>query len=371
MGPDNNMSHDASHPLLVDASPARHGRPLELVAVLALLAFGLIMPTPNNHRAMPTLAVRLPPGGDLVMLPDPALSFPVKLGNIWCSKDQLLNTSLACMAHKAAGTRAYEQVPVFWTAILLCVFLPIFVLLAHHFMMAAPAVPGPSPGPGPGPSHAAAAAATATTTYPFGRKLLPMRDGFLGGMLSLAVAIFVTNLFKHAVGRPRPNFDALMALDAEHYGKEAWRGFPSGHSSTAMAGLHFLSLWLLHFVAKVAAAGGPSGFFFRGRLAVGPLLSGLTRLVLRCAAATPTLLAMWVAVTRVEDFWHNYSDILAGGLIGYVSAHFGFNYCASHAETAGGHRYVAPELAAPDDVAVEVEMGTITTAGNLTEGNQQ
>jgi hypothetical protein len=43
---------------------------------------------------------------------------------------------------------------------------------------------------------------------------------------------------------------------------------------------------------------------------------------------TPTLLATWVALTRSIDNWHHYSDILAGSIIGAVSACvcYSFNY---------------------------------------------
>ena len=46
-------------------------------------------------------------------------------------------------------------------------------------------------------------------------------------------------------------------------------------------------------------------------------------LFLCCA---PILLASWIAISRCIDNWHHYSDILAGSVIGAVSALFAFNY---------------------------------------------
>lgn len=40
----------------------------------------------------------------------------------------------------------------------------------------------------------------------------------------------------------------------------------------------------------------------------------------------PTLVATWVAITRSVDNWHHYSDILAGSIIGAVSACIGYFY---------------------------------------------
>lgn len=41
---------------------------------------------------------------------------------------------------------------------------------------------------------------------------------------------------------------------------------------------------------------------------------------------TPSFLAAWVAVTRSNDNWHHFSDILAGSLIGIVAAAVAYHY---------------------------------------------
>jgi diacylglycerol diphosphate phosphatase/phosphatidate phosphatase len=52
----------------------------------------------------------------------------------------------------------------------------------------------------------------------------------------------------------------------------------------------------------------------------------------------PTLLATWVALTRSIDNWHHYSDILAGSIIGAVSAciAYSFNYGSIFSWNAAG-----------------------------------
>lgn len=40
----------------------------------------------------------------------------------------------------------------------------------------------------------------------------------------------------------------------------------------------------------------------------------------------PCLAASWVAITRSIDNWHHYSDILAGSIIGAISACMAYSY---------------------------------------------
>merc|ERR1719193_2693732 len=55
---------------------------------------------------------------------------------------------------------------------------------------------------------------------------------------SYALASFITNSAKNYVGRPRPNFFELCEYDGSGCSgneMEAFRSFPSGHASSAMA----------------------------------------------------------------------------------------------------------------------------------------
>ena len=73
----------------------------------------------------------------------------------------------------------------------------------------------------------------------------------------------------------------------------------AGHSSWSFGSLFFLSLYLYHFLC-------PSG-----RPDTGWALA---------AVCAPTLAAAWVAATRVTDYYHNTSDVIAGALIGIAMA---------------------------------------------------
>jgi len=141
----------------------------------------------------------------------------------------------------------------------------------------------------------------------------------------------VVGTFKGLVGRLRPNFFALCNYcgyrDALKSGKftdymacapaglpgdfEKCRdtmksgrlSFPSGHSSTAFAGLGFLGFML---AAAARRAGCP------------PLVQVLCTL-------PPLFAASWVAATRVQESWHFESDIFAGSTIGFSIMAFVFH----------------------------------------------
>ena len=277
-------------------SRCSHGRLGELAAAFALLVFALLLPTAQYHNLPPEHSAQL--------------SFPVKLRGTWCSARALApNATGACAAEKAAGTRAWMQVSTASLG-LMALVMPIAWLVAQHWRAVRR-------------SGGGGATARAQTAYPFGGKLCAWRDGSVGLMLALAIAALLTNAIKRAAGRPRPNFYALMALDPTFYGGAAYRSFPSGHASASMAGLHFLALWLR---ASAVTCLAPSAH------------RGVASLVLGCAVFAPTALAVWVAVTRIQDHWHGYADVLAGSLIGFAAAHRGFMHAAAHAASAG-HRF--------------------------------
>ena len=127
----------------------------------------------------------------------------------------------------------------------------------------------------------------------------------LGEALALAEA--VTMILKAIAGRPRPIYYALIAEGSS----EARRSFPSGHSSCAAAGLGFASL---------ALGGAPR---VHGR-AIGLAL-----------ALAPSLLALWVGVTRIQDHWHWPTDVAAGLAIGSGAAAASFRRFAKGSKPLG------------------------------------
>lgn len=117
----------------------------------------------------------------------------------------------------------------------------------------------------------------------------------------MILTLFVTDVIKNAVGRPRPDLlsrckprsdtdlhslvDFTVCTETDyHLLHDGWRSFPSGHSSFAFSGLGFLALWLcgqLHVFR-------PRADLSKGLLALSPLLG-----------------AAMIAISRCEDYRHD------------------------------------------------------------------
>lgn len=141
-----------------------------------------------------------------------------------------------------------------------------------------------------------------------------LHQALLGLVASVAFTAVVTDVLKVSVGAPRPDFFARCFPDGQAvYGadgdvlctgdaaivREGYKSFPSGHSSWSFAGLGFLSLYA---AGKLGAFDG-SGHLYRAALALSPLLG-----------------ATLVAVSRVNDYWHRWQDVAAGGALGLAVA---------------------------------------------------
>ena len=84
--------------------------------------------------------------------------------------------------------------------------------------------------------------------------------------------------------------------------REGRKSFPSGHTSLATAGLGYLSFFLLANVRPRADTG--SGAVWR-----------------TLAALSPLFLAAWIGISRVRDYWHHWSDVASGGMLGAAIAY--------------------------------------------------
>ncbi|KAF2670044.1 PAP2-domain-containing protein [Microthyrium microscopicum] len=139
----------------------------------------------------------------------------------------------------------------------------------------------------------------------------------LGLSISLMLTELVTNVFKNAVGRPRPDLisrckpkpgtptDQLVGIEVctetrVHTLQDGWRSFPSGHSSFAFAGLGYLTL------------------YFAGQFHLFRPNSNLTSLIL---TVIPLIGAGMIAVSRLEDYRHGPIDVLTGSLLGFIVAY--------------------------------------------------
>lgn len=124
-----------------------------------------------------------------------------------------------------------------------------------------------------------------------------LHHGILGVLESAAFSLFIVNIFKPFAGRYRPHY--LAVKDDEDLEVEARKSFPSGHSACAFSGFGFLSFYLAGKLGLLAKDRG--GQMYKSIIVMLPCLS-----------------AFAIAVTRVRDYHHNYSDIMAGSIIGLM-----------------------------------------------------
>jgi membrane-associated phospholipid phosphatase len=133
--------------------------------------------------------------------------------------------------------------------------------------------------------------------------------------ISCATNILLTDSLKRYVGRLRPNFysicdfnDETHVCDAdEHRESEGRMSFPSGHSSITSNGMTFLILYIL--------------YTFPARLTYPRYINNI---IIYFSILLPLCITFWVATSRLHDNWHHPSDILAGCIIGAISASIGF-----------------------------------------------
>ncbi|XP_027361017.1 lipid phosphate phosphatase 2-like isoform X2 [Abrus precatorius] len=142
-------------------------------------------------------------------------------------------------------------------------------------------------------------------------------NAYSGLLFSVLITAVITDAIKDGVGRPRPDFfwrcfpDGKGVFDPvtrdvrctgdKSVIKEGHKSFPSGHTSWSFAGLGFLALYL---------SGKIRAFDHRGHVAK------------LCIVFFPLLIAAMIAVSRVDDYWHHWQDVFAGGLIGFTVASF-------------------------------------------------
>jgi diacylglycerol diphosphate phosphatase/phosphatidate phosphatase len=126
-----------------------------------------------------------------------------------------------------------------------------------------------------------------------------LHHAVLGWATALALTFLFTAVIKTCVGRYRPDFLELsMSVEGSRLKEVDARGsFPSGHSSISFASMTFLSLYL---VGKTHLFSDENGSV---------LFKAITSL-------SPMVLSGFVAVSRVVDYHHHFSDIIAGSLLG-------------------------------------------------------
>lgn len=140
----------------------------------------------------------------------------------------------------------------------------------------------------------------------------------LGLFISVILTLFITDLVKNAVGRPRPDLIArckpapgtpdhklvtfeVCTEENHHTLHDGWRSFPSGHSSFSFSGLGYLAL------------------FIAGQCHVFRPRTDLARVLL---ALAPLLAAALIAISRCEDYRHDVYDVTTGSLLGLLVSYY-------------------------------------------------
>ncbi|GLT51968.1 hypothetical protein SLA2020_253370 [Shorea laevis] len=153
--------------------------------------------------------------------------------------------------------------------------------------------------------------------YLFRKDVYDLHHATMGLLFSVLITGVITDSIKDAVGRPRPNFFFRCFPDGKAvfnnvtgnvvcHGhvkdiKEGYKSFPSGHTSWSFAGLTFLAWYM---------SGKIRAFDRRGHVAK------------LCILFLPIMLATLVGISRVDDYWHHWTDVFAGALIGSTVASF-------------------------------------------------
>jgi len=118
-------------------------------------------------------------------------------------------------------------------------------------------------------------------------------------VITILLANTVTSALKHSAGRYRPNWIAAQN------GNEGHMSFPFGHSSTSFAGMLFLVLYL-HGKFRIYSEENSASF---------------SKSIL---LTSPLAIAFFIAISRAIDYHHNFSDIIAGALIGLGVAYYAY-----------------------------------------------
>lgn len=135
---------------------------------------------------------------------------------------------------------------------------------------------------------------------------------FLGVLSSVSIALCIVCVVKNCIGRLRPDFIArCQPVDGKCTGDplvimEGRKSFPSGHSALSFAGLGYVSL------AWLAAAMSD------------PMLRPIGTLPKLIVSGAPWTFALLIALSRYEDYWHHWQDIVVGSLIGHLCCYGAF-----------------------------------------------
>ena len=130
-------------------------------------------------------------------------------------------------------------------------------------------------------------------------------NAILGYIQSWVMASFFVEFFKRIFGYLRPDYlERVSEIDDEDDSEfiDARMSFPSGHATSAMATLFFLTLYLLGKLRPFDEEFG-DGFLFQFVIVI-----------------APTFLGIYVSATRIVEHQHFFEDVIVGWAIGIFFA---------------------------------------------------
>lgn len=172
----------------------------------------------------------------------------------------------------------------------------------------------------------------------YGVKHQPLKDAGQQSLIAHGLAAVVSNILKHAIGRPRPKFLDTTNFEFAPVHGSGWDSFPSGHASAAFAVATVLAIkfprvrWPLFVMAlAIAASRVVRGSHFLTDVAGGAALGCVMGVIAvypwrewRAAAAravclmTPffvaTLVVMWTVAQLPSEAWL-FQLLVWGGLL--------------------------------------------------------
>ena len=148
------------------------------------------------------------------------------------------------------------------------------------------------------------------------------KERAIGGLCaSVGLTWVVTCGMKNVIGGIRPDFVARCWPDgnrvwaavgvpscsgANDVVQQGRRSFPSGHTSMSFSGFVYCSLYLAAWL-KIGEEDRRLGRW-----------EGIWKLVIVLA---PTILAGFIGLTRIRDYWHHWEDVTVGALLGSAFAY--------------------------------------------------
>lgn len=302
---------------------------LVLVVIVTLTYMGFNHKGRKSQMFIPQVTQLLPEGTSVVLGNATAFSYPIKFqdGLLECVPTILQNCGLdaelaavePCCAFMETGAGPHQTISS-RMLVGLCMILPLILLLLRHAVMQKCIYSSSS-------SSSASASASrnsssnscsssreislfsSPSTFPSATQSL--RDVLLGFFFSMALTVATTNSLKNYVSHPRPNHFALLlfaslsssSAKAAHYAKSAWESWPSGHCSISMTAGAYISLVFLRDIKQFAGT-----------------TQRELRTILVLLALGPVFLALFIAGTRVHDYFHSAADAATGMGLGLLWA---------------------------------------------------